>query len=80
MKTWSARDAKARFSQLLAACLQEGPQVVTWRGAEVAVLVPIAEWNPHPRAIKPTLKELLLSDVGRANLNIPPRRKRLSSR
>ena len=35
-------DAKARFSELLETCLREGPQLVTRRGADAAVLV--TEW------------------------------------
>ena len=73
MKTWPVQDAKARFSELLEACLREGPQLVTRRGAEAAVLVPVTEWQRLTRAAKPTLKELLLSDVGRGELEIPPR-------
>ena len=41
MHTWPVQDAKARFSELLDACLVEGPQMVTRRGAEAAVLVPM---------------------------------------
>ena len=41
MHAWPVQDAKARFSELLDACVAEGPQVVTRRGAETAVLVPI---------------------------------------
>jgi antitoxin Phd len=45
MRTWQVQDAKARFSELLAASLKEGPQLVTRRGVEAAVLVPITEWR-----------------------------------
>lgn len=44
MKSWPVNDAKARFSELLDTCLKEGPQLVTKRGAEAAVLVPVEEW------------------------------------
>jgi antitoxin Phd len=73
MKIWSVQDAKARFSELLDTCLREGPQLVTRRGADAAILVPIAEWHRLARTAKPTLKELLLTDVGRGDLAIPPR-------
>ena len=76
MKAWPVQDAKARFSELLETCLREGPQLVTRRGAEAAVLVPIAEWERLSRSAKPTLKELLLTDTARAELEIPPRGKR----
>ena len=41
MASWQVQDAKARFSELLETSLSEGPQVVTRRGVETAVLVPI---------------------------------------
>ena len=41
MKAWPVHDAKARFSELLDACLREGPQLVTRQGEQAAVLVPI---------------------------------------
>jgi len=73
MNTWSVQDAKARFSELLDACVSEGPQVVTRRGAETAVLIPVAEWKRLCDGARPSLKELLLSDVARPNLTLPTR-------
>ena len=75
MKNWPVQDAKARFSELLDACVSEGPQVVTRRGTETAVLVPIDEWKRLNNAARPSLKELLLSDEARMDFNIPPRGK-----
>ena len=74
MKSWPVQDAKARFSEMLDTCLQDGPQVVTRRGSEQAVLVPIAEWRRLTAAPKRTLKELLLTDEARGDLDIPDRR------
>lgn len=73
MHAWPVQDAKARFSELLNACVSKGPQVVTRRGAETAVLVPIAEWKRLSNAAPPSLKALLLSDEARANLVLPQR-------
>jgi antitoxin Phd len=73
MRSWSVQDAKARFSEVLATCLREGPQVVTKRGAEAAVLVPASDWRRLNDAARPTLKELLLSERGRGEFNVPPR-------
>lgn len=75
MKTWPVQEAKARFSEFLETCLREGPQLVTRRGQDAAVLVPLSEWERLTHAAKPTLKELLLTDFARADLNIPPRGK-----
>jgi prevent-host-death family protein len=72
MKTWSAKDAKARFSEFLDASLTEGPQVITRRGVEAAVLVPIQEWRAMRERALPDLKSLLLTDPrGRGDLRIP---------
>ena len=73
MRAWPVQDAKARFSELLNACVSEGSQVVTRRGAETAVLVPIAEWRRLSRAARPSLKALLLFGEARADLELPPR-------
>lgn len=59
MRAWPVQDAKARFSEMLETCLREGPQLVTKRGADTAVLVPAADWQRLKHAAKPTLKELL---------------------
>lgn len=73
MHTWPVQDAKARFSEFLDACLAQGPQMVTRRGAEAAVLVPVQEWRRLQSAARPSLKQLLLSDDGRTDLLVPPR-------
>jgi antitoxin Phd len=73
MQTWPVQDAKARFSEFLDACITQGPQLVTRRGVEEAVLVPVEEWRRLQSMVQPTLKELLLSDTARSNLIIPRR-------
>jgi prevent-host-death family protein len=73
MKSWPVQDAKARFSELLDICLREGPQMVTKRGADAAVLVPAKEWQRLQRASRPTLKELLLAPTARGGLRAPER-------
>lgn len=75
MHSWPVQDAKARFSEFLDACLNEGPQMVTKRGAEAAVLVPLQEWRRLQMAAKPSLKQLLLSDQARTDLLLPMRGK-----
>lgn len=73
MRSWPVQDAKARFSELLETCVREGPQVVTKRGEEQAVLVPVAEWRRLTETDRLSLKDLLLTDFARGELNIPPR-------
>lgn len=73
MNSWPVQDAKSRFSELLDTCLTEGPQVVTRRGAETAVLVPMAEWKRLNNTARPSLKALLLTDDDRIDLTLPAR-------
>lgn len=73
MKAWPVQDAKARFSEMLDACVAEGPQLVTKRGAEAAVLVPAEQWRRLEAQTRPTLKELLLADEPHFDIPIPPR-------
>lgn len=73
MQTWPIQDAKARFSEFLETCLAEGPQMVTKRGSEAAVLVPVDEWRRLKAAARPSLKQLLLADQGRADVALPSR-------
>ena len=73
-KAWQVQDAKARFSELLDATLADGPQVVTRRGVEAAVLVPIDQWRKLEEMSRPTLKDLLLSPGPRTEELTPQRR------
>ena len=73
-KKWPVQDAKAKFSELLDTTLSEGPQIVTKRGVETAVLVPIEQWRTIERMTRPDLKELLLSSEARTEDLVPPRR------
>ena len=72
MTIWPVQHAKARFSELLDACQREGPQVVSRRGTEAAVLVPIEQWHRLQAAARPTLKQLLLTPEGRTDELAPP--------
>jgi len=55
---WPLQDAKARFSELVNRCAQEGPQTVTKHGKPAVVVIP---WNDY-RAMthkKRSLREFL---------------------
>ena len=51
----------------------KGPQIVTKRGVETAVLVPIEQWRRLERMARPDLKELLLTSEARTEDLVPPR-------
>ncbi|MDE2933383.1 MAG: type II toxin-antitoxin system Phd/YefM family antitoxin [Chloroflexota bacterium] len=74
-KVWQVQDAKARFSELLDASLADGPQIVTRRGIEAAVLVSIDQWRKLEERNRPTLKDLLLDPDARTEELTPPRRR-----
>lgn len=73
-KKWPVQDAKSRFSEFLDTALAEGPQIVTRRGVETAVLLPIEQWRRLETMARPDLKELLLAREARTENLTPPRR------
>jgi antitoxin Phd len=72
--SWPVYDAKARFSELLDAALKDGPQVVTRRGVETAVLVPIDEWRHLNEKARKALPDPLLDPAGPHDIPLAPRR------
>lgn len=42
---WSVAEAKARLSELLDHAINDGPQAITRRGREIAVVVSVDEWH-----------------------------------
>jgi antitoxin Phd len=75
MSTWPVQDAKARFSEMLDNCLNEGPQTISRRGVAEAVLVPVDQWR-RLQGDAPTLKDLLLANHARADIPVPARGRR----
>lgn len=76
-KVWQVQQAKARFSEMLESSLDEGPQVVTKRGVEAAVLVAIDEWRRLRKLARRDVKDLLLAPEARTERLAPrpsPRR------
>ena len=74
MQTWPIQDAKARFSEFLDACMNNGPQMVSKRGVNAAVLVPLQVWQRMQATSRMSLKELLLSEQGRTDgFSVPVR-------
>lgn len=72
-RVWQVQEAKARFSEMLKSTVSEGPQLVTKRGVEAAVLVSIDEWRRLKRSAKRDIKELLLAPEARTDELATPR-------
>lgn len=73
MRRWLVQDAKARFSELLRAAEDDGPQMVTSRGREAAVVLSMAEWT---RLSEPQAKpehDPLLAEHPRGDFDWPER-------
>jgi prevent-host-death family protein len=58
--TWKLQDAKNRFSELVKKALKAGPQIVTLRGKETAVVLSVEEYRRLARP-KTGLVEFLQS-------------------
>ncbi len=72
MKTWQLQEAKAKLSELMDAVESSGPQTITRRGVERAVVVSIEEWKSLHAPKKRSLLDVLQSGP-QYDLQIPPR-------
>jgi len=73
MTKWQLQEAKARFSELIDDTLEKGPQVVTRRGIDTAVVVSIDEWRKLKDENRLTWKDVLLGDGPRFEIPLPKR-------
>ncbi len=76
MAVWPEQDAKAKFSEFLDTCLTDGPQIVSRRGKEEAIFVPLEQWKQMTNSARPTIKNVLLGPGPRFELELPPRGRR----
>ncbi len=74
-RRWAVQDARSRFGEFLDTALADGPQILTRRGVEAAVLVPMEHWLRLERLRRSDLKELLLTPGPRTDDLAPPRRR-----
>lgn len=58
--TWQLQDAKAKFSQVVKRAVSEGPQIVTHRGVETAVVLSMGDFR-RLEASRPSLVEYLMA-------------------
>jgi len=70
---WQLQDAKARFSELIDQTLEHGPQVVTRRGIDTAVVISVEEWRRLNDGNRLTWKDVLLGDGPRFEIPLPKR-------
>jgi prevent-host-death family protein len=56
IQSWQLQDAKNKFSKVIDDAIHEGPQLITRRGAEVAIVLSYAEYQ-RMVAAKPPLSD-----------------------
>jgi antitoxin Phd len=60
-KSWALQDAKARFSEVVRRANTDGPQIVTYRGVEKAVVLSADEYRRLKPEKKPSFVDMLLN-------------------
>jgi antitoxin Phd len=75
MAKWQLQDAKSRFSELIDDTLEKGPQVVTRRGIDTAVVVSIEQWDKLRGKKQRNWKDVLLGEGPRFTIPFPKRGK-----
>jgi prevent-host-death family protein len=60
MAMWQVQEAKQRFSEVLRRVKDEGPQIITRHGEEIAVIIDMSEYR-HCTGKKPDFDEFLLT-------------------
>lgn len=69
-RVWQLQEAKNKLSEVIERALREGPQVISRRGKETAVVVSVEEYARKGRQ-EPSLAEFFLrSPLRRANLRL----------
>lgn len=54
-RSWQLQDAKNRFSEVVEEATRNGPQFITRRGVEAAVVVSAADWTRLARKRQPLI-------------------------
>lgn len=57
-RSWQVQDAKNRFSEVIDEAIRTGPQVITRRGVEAAVVVSADDWAKLSRRRSPLIEVL----------------------
>ncbi|MGC1871871.1 MAG: type II toxin-antitoxin system prevent-host-death family antitoxin [Acidobacteriaceae bacterium] len=71
LERWKLEDAKARFSEIVRLAATHGPQLVTIRGKEAAVILAPEEYErllPKPKGHQPLVEFLQSLDLHRIEI------------
>ena len=70
VRAWSVVDAKARLSELLDHAISDGPQAITRRGREIAVVVSAEEWHKKTSRVGSLAEFLAASPLRDSGLDV----------
>jgi antitoxin Phd len=70
MRSWKLQDAKNRFSEVVDQALRTGPQLVTRRGTEAAVVISYEDWSRLTRRRSPLVELLRRAPRVRGGLDV----------
>lgn len=70
MNTWQLQEAKSKFSQVLENAIQEGPQLITKHGNEIAVVLSVEEYRKLVKERKPLSEFFQESPLADADLEL----------
>lgn len=70
VRAWSVVDAKARLSELLDLAISDGPQAITRRGREIAVVVSAEEWHKKTSRVGSLAEFLAASPLRDSELGV----------
>ena len=70
IRAWSVADAKAHLSELLDHAISDGPQAITRRGTEVAIVVSVEEWHKKSSRVGSLAEFLAASPLRDSELRI----------
>ncbi len=65
-QSWQLQEAKNKFSRVIADAIQEGPQVITRHGVEVAIVLSMSEYRKlvaPSKKLSQFLRESPLRDI-----------------
>jgi len=68
--TWTATEAKAKFSELVERALLRGPQTVTRMGEPAVVIVSMAEWERKTKRTGNLAEFLATSPLRASGINV----------
>lgn len=70
--TWQLQDAKNRFSEVVETSLSKGPQVISRRGKNTAVLLSYGEYQKLTQKRKSVKQALMAMDISQLDLTRDP--------